>query len=229
MSILSWLFHDKSSDPAASANASAAGQTPVQSGAAQPDPMEELKEQRHQHRENLYEVVRSVMLRSEVLTSNYKFKVLSLDVRGRQFMVMIDLLNDQALPPQRWAGVEQLMATTALQHHDLQVKAVYWRLMMAPSEVTSSPAAEAAPATAPAATAAASPAAAAAVIAPALHGFEPINQDEVMAFKRAIEGAAPSPGPARSETPAHGYEDTQLMEPEPEVSPLSKTQFGGLD
>lgn len=235
MSLFSWLFskspaqtnppvdlHDRlSSTPSA----------PVP-----PDPMEELKQQRHLNRESLYEVVRDVMLRSEVLTSHYKFKVLSLDTRGRQFLVMVDLLNDTTLPPHRWSGVEQLMTMTALQHHDLQVKGLYWRLMMQPTTATVAVAAtsETAVSKAPETTLTSAP------IAAPIHGFEPINQDEVLAFKKAIAGATPadeaapaagrvvSSGP-RMAPPAHGYEDTQLLEPEPGVSPLSKTQFGGLD
>jgi len=195
--------------------------------------MTDLKEQRHERREHLYDVVRGVMLRSEVLASHYKFKVLSLDTRGRQFLVMVDLLGEQVLPPDRWGPIEQLIAMTAAQRHDLQVKAVYWRFMMpAVGTVAAAPAA-ATPTPAPA------PVVAAAPVAPSPRGYEPINQDEVLAFKKAIAAAtiddplAQEPGKVQTSGPRHpppmpGYEDTQLLEPDDAGSPLSRTQFGGL-
>ena len=240
MSLFSWLFSKspaKSAAPADLNDKLSSSQQP----AAAADPLAELKQQRHHNRESLYEVVRSVMLRSEVLSSHYKFKVLSLDTKGRQFLVMIDLLNDAALQPHRWSGIEQLMTLTALQHHDLQVKGLYWRLMMQPTTPTvgmsaksESPVAQAAPQAAVVAVAASVP------IAAPIHGFEPIHQDEVLAFKKAIADATPadesapqvgkvvSSGPRRP-APEHGHEDTQLLEPEEGASPLSQTQLGGLD
>ena len=57
-------------------------------GAAQPG---NRKQERLERRELLYAVVREAMVRAGVLSSSYKFKVLSLDQRGRQFLVMVDL------------------------------------------------------------------------------------------------------------------------------------------
>jgi len=196
------------------------------------DPLADLKHQRHERRENLYDVVRNVMLRSEVLASHYKFKVLSLDARGRQFLVMIDLLGDQVLASGRWNAVEQLMAMTAAQRYDLQVKAVYWRLVP-------HTAAEAARLSAQPVRAQPHPPAAGAPATPARPGFDPIDNDEVLAFKKAISEASPGepadvkPGQVltsgpRKPAPPPGYEDTQLLEPDDAASPLSRTQFGGL-
>ena len=42
------------------------------------------KQERLERRELLYAVVREAMVRASVLSSTYKFKVLSLDPRGRQ-------------------------------------------------------------------------------------------------------------------------------------------------
>jgi hypothetical protein len=197
----------------------------------------DLKHQRHERREHLYSVVRSVMLRSEVLASLYKFKVLSLDTRGRQFLIMVDLLGEQALHPDRWGPVEQLMAMTAAQRHDLQVKAVYWRVtQVAVPHVT---VAEAIPAPNIAAPATVAPATRPASGSRAA-GFDPIGQDEVMAFKRAIAAVPPeaplapvtgqaiTSGPRHAVSPLTGYEDTQLLEPDDAASPLSRTQFGDL-
>lgn len=240
MSLFSWLFSTSKSNPPTPVGASD-GVSATKTSAAPADPLTELKQQRHLNRESLYEVVRSVMLRSEVLSSHYKFKVLSLDARGRQFLVMIDLLNDSALQPHRWSGIEQLMTLTALQHHDLEIKGLYWRLMMQPATAGATPQSKSdttPPRVAPLAAATAAPSDDA--IAAPLRGFEPIHQDEVLAFKKAIADATPAEesqpetgkvihsGPRRP-PPEHGYEDTQLLEPEDGASPLSKTQFGGLD
>ena len=240
MSLFSWLF-SKSAPPASSslpvdpARGTVPGSAPDH---APVDPLADLKHQRHERREHLYDVVRSVMLRSEVLASNYKFKVLSLDARGRQFLVMIDLLGEEVLAPGRWSAVEQLMAMTAAQRHDLQIKAVYWRL--------ASPAVGAVPVSAAASHAPANVAAAASVAQTSeaatgrRHAYDPIDQDEVMAFKKAIMLSTPpeeshvesgqmvTSGP-RKPAPPPGYEDTQLLEPDDAGSPLSRTQFGGLD
>jgi len=247
MSLFSWLFSKSASPPPSSLPADPAkGLSPK---AAPPpasvDPLADLKHQRHERREHLYDVVRSVMLRAEVLASHYKFKVLSLDARGRQFLVMIDLLGDEVLTPDRWAAIEQLMSMTAAQRHDLQIKAVYWRLIppaaaqasLQESAVNPPSKVEALVAKVAASSAVA---AAGATVAATRHGFDPIDNDEVMAFKRAISDATPeeqlaaqtghvvTSGP-RKPAPPPGYEDTQLLEPDDAGSPLSRTQFGGLD
>lgn len=235
MSLFSWLF-SKSAPPPSSSLPADAAKVPIPRPASAPasvDPLADLKHQRHERREHLYDVVRSVMLRSEVLASHYKFKVLSLDARGRQFLVMIDLLGDEVLAPARWPAVEQLMAMTAAQRHDLQIKAVYWRLM--PLEAAAVPAGVAAAAV----TAAPAPPDSYPET-PHRNGYEPIDQDEVMAFKKAISSGKPEdrvPAPAgqmvtsgpRKPPPLPGYEDTQLLEPDDTGSPLSRTQFGGLN
>jgi hypothetical protein len=240
MSLFSWLFSKSaplppSSSPADPVKGAPPRPAPVQ---APVDPLTDLKQQRHERREHLYDVVRSVMLRSEVLASRYKFKVLSLDARGRQFLVMIDLLGDEVLAPARWSAVEQLMAMTAAQRHDLQIKSVYWRLApLAAGTVPASAVAPRAPMNA------AIPASAVPASEPETnrrHAYDPIDQEEVMAFKKAIASSTPSEallpengqvvtsGP-RKPAPPPGYEDTQLLEPDDTGSPLSRTQYGGLD
>jgi hypothetical protein len=157
---------------------------------------------------------------------------------------MVDLLGDHALHSDRWAEVEQLVTAMAL-HHDLQVKAVYWRLMMsAPADAQAATAATAATPAVPLARVVAAPtvtAVSAAALAPGKSAFDPILNDEVLAFKRAIADAMPdqdasahstgevvSSGPRHPEPPTPAYQDTQLLEPEDAGSPLSRTQFGGL-
>ena len=234
MSVFSWMFAKAPPSPGSDAPSAATKGTPprASSGPASVDPLSDLKHQRHERRENLYDVVRNVMLRSEVLASHFKFKVLSLDARGRQFLVMIDLLGDQVLVPSRWNAVEQLMAMTAAQRYDLQIKAVYWRTVPHTVDI---PIAVSRPAELEPHVAAPS-----AATAPVRPGFDPIDNDEVMAFKKAISDSMPNeqqvskPGQVvtsgpRKPAPPPGYEDTQLLEPDDAASPLSRTQFGGLD
>lgn len=251
MSIFSWFF-SKTASPKSSELSS--HDTKVISSILSlnpttPDSLAELKQQRHLRREQLYDVVRNAMLRSKVDAAHYKFKVLSLDTRGRQFLVMVDLLGDTVLPSERWATVEQLVTTMA-QQRDLQVKAVYWRLMTS-AATDATPLPIATPVATPVATPAVPtthvaatpvlPAVSAAVPTPRRGNFDPIQSDEVLAFKRAIADAMPdddalapragevlTSGPRHPEPPSPAYQDTQLLEPEDGGSPLSRTQFGGL-
>lgn len=209
----------------------------------------DFKAQRQTRRENLYAVVREAMIRSEVLASRYKFKVLSLDTHGRQFLVMVDLMDATALPAHRFLAVEQLIVSHAAQQHGLFVKSVYWRSNEALPEAHHAPVASARPEVREVPVAAApvaptpTPVVAPAPVAPApparpKKAFDPIDQDEVMAFKKAIgalpgDGVKTTPGQVRSSgarKPGYmmGYEDTQLLDQEEVGSPLSRTQFGEL-
>lgn len=205
----------------------------------------DVKAQRQNRRENLYSVIREAMIRSEVLASRYKFKVLALDTHGRQFLVMVDLMDATALPAHRFLAVEQLIVSHAAQQHGLFVKSVYWRSNEALPEPHHAPVASARPEVrdAPPVAPAHAPVAAPVPMTPPpparpKKAFDPIDQDEVMAFKKAI-GALPGdtvktkPGQVHSSgarKPGYmmGYEDTQLLDQEEVGSPLSRTQFGEL-
>ena len=239
MSLFDWLMpksrHPKQAASTAT-NAVLPRQTPSGHAAA---PDTDLKSQRQERRERLYAVVREAMLRSEVLASRYKFKVLSLDTHGRQFLVMVDLLDARAVPPERFSAIEQLIISHAAQQHGMYVKSVYWRVnelaSAAPSTATPHVSAQAERAATPVPPAPRTPAPGSAH-APV---FDPIDQAEVLAFKKAI-GALPSAkneaiaGQLRTSGPHRpsvktGYEDTQLLDPaEDAASPLSRTQFGDL-
>ena len=170
------------------------------------------KNERMERRELLYAVVRDAMVRAAVLSASYKFKVLSLDQRGRQFLVMMDLTREYGGDTARLSEIEALIAQTAKTRYDIAVNAVYWRLndhvavgvpmqgvASARAPVAAQPRPPAAvparsPAVAPAAPVAraAIPAAPAAVVPtpraePAR--FDPIEADEVAAFKQALASA----------------------------------------
>jgi hypothetical protein len=93
-------------------------------GSAQPA---NRKQERLERRELLYAVVREAMVRASVLSSSYKFKVLSLDQRGRQFLVMVDLAQGASGDTRRLAEIEAMVAQSAKARYDILVSAVYWR------------------------------------------------------------------------------------------------------
>lgn len=256
------------------------------------------KNERMERRELLYTVVRDAMVRAGVLSASYKFKVLSLDQRGRQFLVMMDLAREYGGETVRLSEIEALIAQTAKTRYDILVTAVYWRIndhvavgipqkgiaplgaalpvgtqapaataavrrplppVSAPAPLTATPSA---PISRPAPLRAAAPVATApapltGTVAPRtpapvdyeatrpVQRFEPIEADEVAAFKRALADAAgsnPNPvaparpggapvrsGPLRPRPPnATGFEDTEMPGSEERGPDLSSTQYGEL-
>ena len=229
MSLFNWLLPKPAATQSSGLPSDALTVPPLHATPHRPPvvlPDADLKTQRLERREQLYTVVRDAMLRSGVLAASYKFKVLSLDLRGRQFLIMVDLLEPHVLPMNQFMALEHLVAANAAQLHDLQVKAIYWRV----SEPS-----DGGPEVQKRVSEAALP-------RPMTHTnkpvFEPIGQDEVMAFKQAVargsgslaqvpQGEVHTSGPRHVEVP-RGFEDTQLLEPDDAASPLSRTQFGDL-
>ncbi|MBC7434980.1 MAG: hypothetical protein H7332_02795 [Bdellovibrionales bacterium] len=203
------------------------------------------KTERMARRELLYGVVRESMVRAGVLSQSYKFKVLSLDQRGRQFLVMMDLASEFGGETHRLAEIEAMIAQNAKARYDIIVTAVYWRMnehvaVGVPSARISGPAPlESQPAPLVAASHRAAPAA----------RFEPIQADEVAAFKRALAAGLPAAASVAAATPltakpdaAHarhhgprsytlltGYEDTEMPDPDVRAPALSGTQYGELN
>lgn len=226
------------------------------------------KNERMERRELLYSVVRDAMVRAAVLSAGYKFKVLSLDQRGRQFLVMMDLAREYGGDTVRLSEIEALIAQTAKARYDIAVNAVYWRLndhvavgiphkglATRPPELHPAPAAAPAapvptPAHVPVAARAVSPPvpvrtatpAVAPVVPsprPAAPRFDPIEADEVAAFKHAlaaagrpaaadVPGVPVRSGPTRTSALLHNdFADTELPE-NSRAQPLSSTQYGDL-
>ena len=274
MSLLSWLFPPQkaakgATQPESSGLSRMEPTRPVASsrnGASSSKPPADnaqpgnRKSERMARRELLYAVVREAMVRAGMLSASYKFKVLSLDARGRQFLVMMDLAREHGDETSRLAEIEALIAQSAKSRHDIVVTAVYWRLndhvaVGLPQQARHAPARPSAPM--PLEPLAAAPVSQPAPLIsqpmplprPALGGrFDPIEADEVAAFKQALAAgvkpssaavvAAGSGATARaftdgtsrhgpqSYTLLTGYEDTEM----PEESPaLSGTQYGALN
>ena len=184
------------------------------------------KTERLERRELLYTVVRDAMTRAGVLSASYKFKVLSLDSRGRQYLIMMDLARKDAGAPERLAEIEGVIAQNAKIRHDILVTAVYWRLH---EHVTSGLSKSAQIGASAFVVAPVNP------VAPPKPRFEPLHADEVAAFKQAIASAsAPMPLSAPGEIIKSGRrnpvpEPADDLELDRRASPLSGTQYGDLN
>ncbi len=234
MSLINWLSQKSSSKvpPAPSAE----DDNPVSAPAGAPDskPLGRRAE-RVERREQLYAVVRHAMSSAGVLSSSYKFKVLSLDSRGASFLVMMDMMSQAAEDPQRMAEIESLIAHNAKNRFEIVVAAVYWRLSdyvaagLTNRQSQTSRALPGEPA---------SPAAPQIPVQTARRA-DPINADEVLAFKNAFSAqgkGAPlfasgeiQRSGKRTATPSVQPDFADANEGDDRVSPLGPTQYGDLN
>ena len=200
------------------------------------------KSHRHAKRELLYASVREAMIRAGVLSASYKFKVLSLDPRGDQFMVMMDLAQAFGGQTERLAEIEVMIAQNAKSRYNIRVTAVYWRMNEMVSigrpHVAQARSASAVPPAVPRAVEAAPLPVAE---APPVSRYEPIQADEVAAFRQALV-AASAAGPSlavaqgvttrsglTSYTLLTGFEDTEMPDSPVAAPGLSATQYGELN
>lgn len=196
------------------------------------------KVKRHARREQLYVAIREAMTRAGVLSASYKFKVLSLDSRGNEFLVMMDLKAFGG-SPELLGDIEALIVQNARARFEITVPAVYWRIDEAVAVGKPGSASQTTAQTP------ALPVRGAVAEAPLVKGeasaprYEPIQADEVVAFKQALMAAsAQGPGgvaeySAKTRSGPHsytlltGFEDTEMASSA--VSPvLSSTQYGDL-
>lgn len=192
------------------------------------------RSERLERRELLYSLVRESMTLVGVLSSSYKFKVLSLDSNGRQYLILMELPRAQLADPAHFTEIEGLIARSAKERHDILVTAVYWRVNHA---VTAAGARSAIASRAVQHVRSPEPAHAAAParVAPRPSPRAPLQDEEVRAFKRALAAAAGGAAPAalgqvvhsgrRNPEPIQDFSDT---EPFDASSPLGTSQFGGL-
>jgi hypothetical protein len=200
------------------------------------------KSERMARRELLYAVVRQAMVRAGVLSAGYKFKVLSLDARGRQFMVMVDLARNYAPEPARLAEIEALIAQGAKARHDIVVTAVYWRNNehVAVGDPTAQPkppaghAGQAAHESRPEALDShpaaldSGPARLEAASGPrAAARYEPIHADEVRAFKNALAAGVAAPA-ALAAASSHGA-SARAFDGSAKQGPQSYTLLTGFE
>jgi hypothetical protein len=245
MSLLNWFIKKPSAaqtQPAESSGLghvdatvpfSASGKPRGRNPVAPPGSAANRKSERLERREMLYSVVREAMIKAGVLSSTYKFKVLSLDSRGRQYLIMMDLARQYVGETSRLAEIEGVIAQHAKARHDILVTAVYWRvnehvtagLSRAASPTVSAPMPLAAKKEPGPSVPASSP----------KPPYEPLHPEEVAAFKQALASVA-APGPLsapgeivtsgrRNPAPMPTFDDTELDD---RPSPLSGTQYGDL-
>lgn len=280
MSLFSW-FTRKSKPQAQRMAVAASGQLnghgkPVLQPQAAPSQDQVRRNERTERRELLYTAVRDAMVRAGVLSAGYKFKVLSLDQRGAQFLVMMDMAPEYGSDMQRLTEIEALIAQSAKARFDIVVPAIYWRInpqivvgtavrlataaapmqsrvpeFTAPAAPATSIASTGRPAAPPRPSAPVQTPRAAPLVPPAPPAppaaraagqrFDPIEADEVAAFKQALvnaAGRAPSApaepgvatrsGPLLPPSPPTGFEDTVMPGQEGRSPDLSSTQYGDL-
>jgi len=232
------LSRDESTRPAAGSRSSVQDSSLAKT-ASSPNGQ---KSHRHAKRELLYAAVREAMIRAGVLSASYKFKVLSLDPRGDQFMVMMDLAQEFGGQTERLAEIEVMIAQNAKSRYNIRVTAVYWRT----NEMVSigrphSGQARSASAVPPAVPQVVVPAPLPVAVASPASRYEPIQADEVAAFRQALvaaSAAGPSLAVAKgvttrsgltSYTLLTGFEDTEMPDSPVAVPALSATQYGDLN
>lgn len=190
-------------------------------------PGDDRKIKRHARREQLYVAIREAMTRAGVLSASYKFKVLSLDQKGDQFLVMMDLAKVAGDPEPRLGEIEALIVRSAKMRFALTVPAVYWRLNEGATVRTLGPDSQAV------LRASAAPA------KPAIPRHEPIQADEMMAFQQALLAASAHGRPPGAQKGAktqglpssrqlNDFADTEMFE-SASAPVLSNTQYGDLN
>lgn len=171
-------------------------------------------------REQLFSVVRESLIRAGVLSTSYEFKVLALDSSGDGFLVLIDLsLPADVMPDEYLLEIERWVQNSARSRHGMQVQAVYWRRRAVHDQRG----------VALKAAVAAQTRREVAVGDPDVKAStgraQPLETDEVVAFRKALESPA---------LPAHRMESPVEAKPHPAAeansgfSELSETQYGKL-
>jgi hypothetical protein len=189
---------------------------------SRPAATESRRSERNARRERLYGVVRHSMANAGVLSSAYKFKVLSLDGRGRQFLVMVDLVGAPGGDTADLGRIEAALQQAAKVQHGIVVKAVYWR------EAPEAAGQRAAPPSVPVSQARpAAVATEAAMAEPLTPGADPLLAEEIAAFRQALAEGVERPAARAVQSPQNytlltGFEDTEIREP------LSTSQHGDL-
>lgn len=194
--------------------------------------------ERYERREQLYGVVRETMARSGLISSSYKFKVLSLDSRGLDYLIMVDVAASIMADESKLHDMEENIIRAAKNRHAMLVNAVYWRanehVLAQRVSRTERVAQE---------LQAGSPHSAiddrAFANTTSLKPYDPLREDELQAFKKALasipaQGPLSAPGQIvqtgpRKPMPARDFQDTVVDDGgERTPSPLSSTQWGDL-
>lgn len=199
--------------------------------------MGDRKGRRYARREQLYVATRECMIKAGILSASYKFKVLSLDQSGDQFLVMMDIAPGLGSQAHKLTEIETLLISTANSLFSINVTSVYWRTDNRPVAVNATNVAASQPNEVESK-----------VIAlkvfrpdvrqPGAQRHDPIHNEEMAAFKLALvaasahspatsEGAGKSRSGLRSFTLITGFEDTEMVESHAAPA-LGTSQYGEL-
>lgn len=219
MSMLRWFSRKPDAEAAPTSNLR---------DSTRPPAADSRKSERSARRERLYAVVRQSMANAGVLSSSYRFKVLSLDGRGRQFLVMVDLVGSPGGDTADLGRIEAAMQLAAKKQHDIVVKAVYWREAAATGGQRASAPGGTQPRSASGGQQrAAAPAPEGAPEAPASApgDADPLMAEEIAAFRHALATGSERPAARAPQnyTLLTGFEDTEIRAPG-----LSNSQHGDL-
>jgi hypothetical protein len=217
MSIFSWFFKKPPVEAAPDESDRTAATTQVDTEPALSQSMSR-KNERLERREQLYTVVRESMTGAGILSSSYKFKVLSLDSRGLQYLIMMDIARRYAGDIGRLTEIEGLIAHNTKARYEITVSAVYWRIS---GQVTGHVTRVSGPM--PLSAQHSMPAELSSHVSD-----ETLHPEEIAAFKKALAGVAPAAATVTSQRFADtvpNFADTEINE---NHSPLSGTQYGDL-
>ena len=218
MPLLGWFSRAPHQAADASATGSLRGSRPfVDTGSSVPP----QRSERSVRREQLYVIVREVMVRVGILSAGYKFKVLALDNLGQRFVVMVDLAPAYAADAGQQRNIESLITELARARLDASVHAVYWRINGQIHAMSTAPAAK------QARTAQHAPV----MVQPERRAFEPIDALEMDAFKQAVASSGATSAVQRQRAPLLGPGSGREEGEEFSVSglgSLGETQYGEL-
>ena len=214
MSLIAWL-KTKTLNPVRTSGAARVRRSLVQSTLPVISPR---RSRRMLRREQLFSVVRESLIRGGVLSTSYEFKVLTLDVNGDSFLVLIDLaLPAESMSDEYLLEIERWIQSSAQTRHSMVVRSVYWRRKAAPDQRGTALKSAVAVQIRRDASVPGTP-------ATANTRLQAVAPDEVDAFRRALQSAQQ---PVRRERPG---DEVFLPTPEShsDFSALSETQYGKL-
>ena len=198
---------------------------------AESDARSDHAKARHLRRDQVFVAIREAMTRTGILSTNYKFKVLSEDPQGNDFLVMMSLVTVAGEPLPVLSDMEAAIMDSAKVRYDIVVSAVYWRLteVAATAKFVPPPAAM---------RAAAQPPAKPVPPAKPKSPHETIEADEVIAFQQALLAASAQGNttPAEKEkrpkrrptNQLRDFQDTEMSDSSTSAV-VSKTQYGDLN
>ena len=82
---------------------------------------------RNDRRDLLYGVVRDTMVKAGILSSSYRFKLMSLDTDGTLYSVMVDIAQEYGVQHELIRRLENELTRSAFKNGKLRISGVYWR------------------------------------------------------------------------------------------------------